>query len=76
MLVSIRLPFIIEGIMEEVKSNENNENKVNKETKVFAKGFCFAKIFILFLLGCIFGTYYEEILWRFTNGARFNIWTF
>ena len=58
--------------MEEVKSNENNESKLNKETKVFAKGFCFAKIFILFLLGCIFGTYYEEILWRFTNGEWVN----
>lgn len=30
--------------------------------KVFAKGYCFAKIFIFFLIGCIIGTYYEELL--------------
>ena len=33
------------------------------EQKVFAKGYCFAKIFIFFVLGCLIGTYYEEILW-------------
>lgn len=32
------------------------------ETKVFAKGYCFTKIFIFFVIGCIIGTYYEEIL--------------
>lgn len=32
------------------------------EEKVFAKGFCFAKIFIFFIIGCVIGTYYEEIL--------------
>lgn len=38
------------------------------EEKVFAKGYCFAKIFIFFLIGCLIGTYYEEILWY----VRFN----
>ncbi len=33
------------------------------EKKVFARGFCFAKVFIFFVLGCLIGTYYEEILW-------------
>ena len=33
------------------------------EEKVFAKGYCFTKIFIFFVLGCLIGTYYEEILW-------------
>lgn len=33
------------------------------EEKVFAKGYCFAKIFIFFFIGCLIGTYYEEILW-------------
>ncbi|WP_041139470.1 putative ABC transporter permease [Beduini massiliensis] len=32
------------------------------EKKIFAKGYCFAKIFIFFLIGCIIGTYYEEWL--------------
>lgn len=36
--------------------------------KVFAKGYCFAKIFIFFLIGCIFGTYYEEILYFINHG--------
>lgn len=33
------------------------------EKKVFAQGYCFVKIFVFFALGCIIGTYYEEILW-------------
>ena len=32
------------------------------QKRVFAKGYCFAKIFIFFLIGCIVGTYYEELL--------------
>ena len=40
-----------------------------REEKVFAKGFCFAKIFIFFLIGCLFGTYYEQMLWYFNNGT-------
>ncbi|MFR7592826.1 MAG: putative ABC transporter permease [Longibaculum sp.] len=41
------------------------------EEKVFAKGFCFAKVFIFFVIGCLIGTYYEEILWF----VRFGVWT-
>lgn len=33
------------------------------EKKVFAQGYCFVKVFVFFVLGCIIGTYYEEILW-------------
>lgn len=40
--------------------------KENK--KIFAKGFCFTKLFIFFLIGCVFGTYYEQILNFFYNG--------
>lgn len=40
------------------------------ETKVFAKGYCFVKIFVFFLLGCVIGTYYEEIFWY----IRFHEW--
>lgn len=32
------------------------------EKKVFAKGFCFDKLFWVFVIACIFGAYYEEIL--------------
>ncbi len=39
-----------------------------KENKVFAQGFCFIKIFVMFLLGCLIGTYYEEILWYIRYG--------
>ncbi len=38
--------------------------------KVFAKGFCFKKVFIFFVLGCLIGTYYEEILWFIRTGER------
>jgi len=30
--------------------------------KIFAKGKCFDKLFIIFIIGCIFGNYYEMIL--------------
>lgn len=33
-----------------------------KEKKVFAKGLSFYKLFILFVIGCVVGTYYEQIL--------------
>ena len=42
------------------------------EQKVFAKGYCFAKIFIFFVLGCLIGTYYEEILWFVKYGEITN----
>lgn len=31
------------------------------EEKIFAKGICFQKLFIIFVIGCIFGYYYEMI---------------
>lgn len=34
----------------------------NKEKEIFARGVCFKKLFIIFIIGCIFGTYYEMIL--------------
>ena len=37
------------------------------ENKTFAKGYCFSKIFIFFLIGCMIGTYYEELLWFFIH---------
>ena len=30
--------------------------------KKFAEGMCFYKVFWIFLFGCVFGAYYEEIL--------------
>lgn len=35
---------------------------MGKGKKIFAKGFCFKKMFIIFIIGSIFGAYYEEIL--------------
>ena len=32
------------------------------ENKKFASGMCFYKMFWIFLVGCVFGAYYEEIL--------------
>jgi len=38
--------------------------------KVFAKGWNFIKIFTFFVLGCVVGTYYEEILWFIRFGEH------
>lgn len=35
---------------------------MENENKVFAKGLSFYKLFIIFVVGCIIGTYYEQIL--------------
>lgn len=32
------------------------------DTRTFAKGLCFDKLFFIFLVGCVVGTYYEQIL--------------
>ena len=45
-------------------------NNIKEEKPIFAKGWCFAKIFFMFFIGCIIGTYYEEIL----NYVRNGIW--
>lgn len=42
----------------------NEENK----SKVFAKGLCFDKIFLFFVLGSVFGSFFEEIQWFFKTG--------
>lgn len=44
--------------------------QTKNEKPVFAKGWCFAKIFFMFFIGCIIGTYYEEIL----NLIRTGVW--
>lgn len=38
-----------------------------QQNNIFAHGLCFTKLFIIFLIGCVFGTYYEEILHFITN---------
>lgn len=49
--------------MREQPMEDQNETLWAPEEKVFAQGYCFVKIFVFFVLGCIIGTYYEEILW-------------
>lgn len=34
----------------------------DSDKKIFAKGICFDKLFIIFIIGCLFGNYYEMIL--------------
>lgn len=41
-----------------------------KQNTIFAEGFCFTKIFIFFMIGCVVGTYYEELL----HIIKFGIW--
>lgn len=43
--------------------------KQNK--KVFAEGLCFDKVFLFFVLGSIFGSFFEEIQWFVHKG----VWT-
>lgn len=48
------------------KPEENQAAGIQKAApgnRVFAQGHCFIKVFVFFVLGCIIGTYYEEILW-------------
>jgi len=40
------------------------------DRKVFAKGWNFIKIFTFFVIGCVVGTYYEEISWFVRFGER------
>ncbi len=37
--------------------------------KVFAKGICFFKLFWVFVIGCLIGTYYEQFLNLFLTGS-------
>lgn len=39
------------------------------DKKVFADGLCFWKYFLFFVFGCIFGTYFEELLTLFLHGS-------
>ncbi len=43
-----------------------------QKSRIFAKGLCFTKLFIFFLIGCVFGTYYEQILHFCTTGEWSN----
>lgn len=44
------------------KNKKTKSQEKNKEVTTFAKGICFQKLFIIFIIGCIFGNYYEMIL--------------
>ena len=58
---------------ETIKTKENIENseqisqEKGEEKKVFAKGICFQKLFLIFVIGCVVGTYYEQILYLVRN---------
>lgn len=50
-------------------------NEVKNEEK-FAEGFCFYKLFLIFIIGCIFGVIYEELIlnfFRFLINGEFHI---
>lgn len=44
------------------KKKDTKKDTTNKETKLFASGICWQKLFIIFIIGCLFGNYYEMIL--------------
>ncbi len=39
-----------------------------KQEEKFAEGYCFNKVFLIYVIGCMIGTYYEEILTFFRSG--------
>lgn len=43
-------------------SSNNKTIKSKNEKSKFANGICFQKLFIIFIIGCLFGNYYEMIL--------------
>lgn len=43
------------------RQKTNNKNTYN-ENKIFASGVSWQKLFIIFIIGCLFGNYYEMIL--------------
>ena len=57
--------------MSEVKKKSKRTVKKD-ETKVFAKGWCFPKIFLFFIIGCVLGTYWEEALWLYRYHETVN----
>lgn len=48
-------------------SNDEEYNSSMENKKVFAQGWCFYKIFWIFLIGSIFGAYWEECLYIVKN---------
>ncbi|MBQ9020252.1 putative ABC transporter permease [Candidatus Saccharibacteria bacterium] len=46
----------------EAASSKSGKRGKSNKTRVFAKGLGFEKLFILFIIGCLFGYFYEVIL--------------
>lgn len=57
---------------EPVKNQEAGIQEQASGKRVFAQGHCFVKVFAFFVLGCVIGTYYEEILWYVRFHERVN----
>lgn len=59
-------------IHEEENVSLKNDESIIVESKreVFARGICYSKLFWLFIIGCVIGTYYEQIL----TLVRLNSW--
>lgn len=55
-----------------LESQAEHKRETAPEKKVFAQGYCFVKVFAFFVLGCIIGTYYEEILWYIRFREKVN----
>lgn len=45
-----------------MRSKKKNKLETKTEQTTFAKGKCFQKLFIIFIIGCLFGNYYEMIM--------------
>lgn len=50
-----------------INSEKNNISGGYMEKQLFKKELSFSKVFIFFLIGCVFGTYYEQVLHLITN---------
>lgn len=57
-----------EKYKEKIKHSAAKQKAEKKTgTKKFAEGFCFKKVFIFFVIGCLIGTYWEEFLYFVTH---------
>lgn len=43
---------------------------MKEDRKIFAKGLCFIKVFLFFVLGSMFGSFFEEVQWFIQKGVR------
>ena len=68
LLHELKNNLVVQTEKHKLKLKQISEEKGG--TKKFAEGFCFKKVFIFFVIGCLIGTYWEEALYFFTHNFQ------